>query len=130
VDIGVWRWMYQHPEASPAELREATLRVARDLWNRHFAPLLGARDVPLLAVYSHMVEHPLYLSDYPVGHMIAAQIEEHLGKAQSLGAEFERMARLGRVTPDAWMRHATGEPVSPAALLRAAAAALEAEERR
>ncbi len=25
VDMRVWRWMYAHPEATPAELREATL---------------------------------------------------------------------------------------------------------
>ena len=37
-------------------------------------------------------------------------------------AEFERMTRLGRLTPDAWMRQAVGAPLSlyrrPAGLLR------------
>ena len=34
VDMGVWRWMYAHPDAILAELREATLGIARDVWNR------------------------------------------------------------------------------------------------
>jgi len=127
VDIGVWRWMYEHPQATPAELREATLRIAREVWNAHFARTLGARDVPLLAVYSHMIHSFLYLPDYPIGHLIAAQIEEKLADASSFGAEVERMASFGSVTPDEWMRHATGSPVSAAALLRAAEAALAAE---
>ena len=29
VDLGVWHWMYEHPGATPAELREATLGLAR-----------------------------------------------------------------------------------------------------
>ncbi len=124
VDVGAWRWLYAHPEATPAELREAVVGIARDVWNAHYAPVLGRRDVPLLAIYSHMVEEPLYLADYSLGHLIAAQIEEHVRKSRRLGPEFERMASYGSVSPDLWMRHATGEPVSPAALLRTAERAL------
>jgi hypothetical protein len=127
VDLAVWRWMYAHPDASPAALREATVAAARDVWNRWYAPVLGARDVPLLAIYSHMISNPLYLADYPLGHMIAAQLEEHLAKAPRLGAEFERIASYGSVAPDLWMKHATGEPVSPRALLAAAERALAAQ---
>jgi hypothetical protein len=127
VDIGVWHWMYEHPGATPAELREATLRIARQVWNAHFARNFGVRDVTLLAVYSHMLHSFLYLPDYPIGHLIAAQIEEKLAGAADFGAEVERMASFGAVTPDEWMRHATGSPVSAAPLLRAAQAALAAE---
>ncbi len=35
------------------------------------------------------------------------------------------MAKMGRVTPDLWMKHATGQPVSAEALLEATGAALE-----
>jgi len=126
VDMGMWRWMYQHPEATPAELREATLGIARDVWNTHCAGIFGVRDVPLLAIYSHMVNSFLYLPDYPIGHLIAAQIEEQVRKAGRLGPEFERMATFGSVTPDLWMKHATGEPVSTRPLLRAAEQALAA----
>jgi hypothetical protein len=128
VDVGVWRWMYQHPSASPAELRQATLGIARDVWNRWYAPVLGVRDSPLLAVYSHMIHSFLYLPDYPIGHLIEAQLERHLEArpADQLGAEVERMSRFGAVAPDLWMQHATGQPVSARPLLDAAAAALAA----
>jgi hypothetical protein len=126
VDMAVWHWMYEHPRATPAELREATVGIARDVWNRHFAPVLGARDVVLLGIYSHMISSTLYLPDYPLGHLIEAQIEQHLEKKGPLGAEFERMSRFGSVTPDLWMKNATGQPVSSAPLLRAAEAALAA----
>lgn len=124
VDMRVWRWMYAHPQATPAELREATLQIARDVWNQYFAEVFGRRDVVLLAIYSHMVSNGLYLPDYPIGHMIAHQIKEQVRRTGDLGAEFERMSRQGRLTPDLWMQRATGAPVGPAALLTAAEKAL------
>jgi hypothetical protein len=125
VDMGVWHWMYDHPEAAPSELREATLGIARDVWNRYWSPVIGVGDVTLLAIYSHMIDGRLYLPDYPIGAMIAAQIKERMESAGEPGEEFERMARIGRVMPDLWMRMATGEPVGPANLLARAAQALE-----
>jgi hypothetical protein len=131
VDVGVWRWMYQHPAATPAETREATLRIAREVWNRWYAPVLGVKDSPLLAIYSHMIHSFLYLPDYPLGHLISAQIEAHLSSRppDQLGAEVERMTRVGRVAPDVWMRLATGAPVSAEPLLQGTRRALEAGPR-
>jgi len=126
VDVGAWHWMYAHPDASPAELREAVVGIARETWDRYYAPVLGGQGTPLLGIYSHMISYPLYLSDYPLGHLIAFQIEEHLQKSGALGAEFERMSSFGSVTPDVWMTHATGAPVSAEPLLRATEAALAA----
>jgi len=128
VDIGVWRWMYQHPGATPAQLREAAVGLARQVWNRWSAPVLGVKDSPLLAIYSHMIDAGLYLPDYPIGHLIQAQVEEHLGALppERLGAEFERMASLGRVAPDLWMTSATGSGVSARPLLAASRRALAA----
>ncbi len=120
VDIGAWHWMYEHPKATPQETRLAVVTIARETWNRYYAPVLGGKDSPLLGIYSHMIAYPLYLPDYPLGHMIAFQIEEHLEKSGPLGGEFERMARFGSVAPDVWMTNATGSPVSPEPLLRAA----------
>jgi len=117
VDMGVWHFLYDHPEATPAGLKAATLAIARDVWNRFYAPVLGERDVTLLAVYSHMIESFLYLPDYPIGHMIAFQIGRQMEKAGAIGPEFERMARLGNIAPDLWMQEATGAPVGPEALL-------------
>ena len=124
VDMAMWHWMYDHPAATPAELKEAVLAIAREIWNRWYAPVFGARDVTLLGCYAHMVDEFLYLPDYPLGHMIAAQIEQQMKKAGSVGAEFERMATMGNVTPDLWMKNATGAPVGPEALIERAAATL------
>src|SRR5579864_5711549 len=124
VDMAVWHWMYDHPEAKPEELRAATLQIAKDTWNRYYAPVFGKKDVVLLAIYSHMIDSFLYLPDYPIGHLIAFQIEEQMKKTGSIGPEFERMAKMGRVTPDLWMENATGKPVSADALLSATENAL------
>jgi hypothetical protein len=117
VDMGVWHYMYDHPEATPAELKTATLKIATDVWNRFYARYLGEKNVTLLAVYSHMIDAFLYLPDYPMGHMIAFQIERQMEKAGTIGPEFERMAKLGNIAPDLWMKEATGAPVGPEALL-------------
>ena len=128
VDLGVWKWMYAHPDATPAQLREATVLLARELWNRWYAPVLGGKDSPLLAIYSHMISAFFYLPNYPLGHLIAFQLEEKL-KGPTSGAEFERVSKLGHVSPDLWMEHATGKPVVAEPLLRAAAEAITAEEK-
>ncbi|MDY7231554.1 hypothetical protein [Hyalangium rubrum] len=125
VDIAVWHWMYEHPEATPAQLREATVAIAKEHWEKYYAPVLGGQGTPLLGIYSHMISYPMYLPDYPLGHLIAFQIEEHLHKKGPLGAEFERMSSYGAVTPDQWMVNATGLPVSAEPLLRATEAALK-----
>ena len=123
-DLATWHWMYEHPAATPAELRQAVVRIAREHWNRFYAPLLGVQDSVLLGIYSHMIAYPLYLSDYPLGHLIAFQIEEHLKKSPGFGTEVERMMSFGAVAPDLWMVHATGSPVSADPLLRATEKAL------
>ncbi len=125
VDIGTWRWLYRHPEATPAELREAVLRIARETWNRHYAPVFGRKDVELLAVYSHMISYPLYLPNYPLGELIAFQLRQKV-RGEAFGREFERIARQGALTPDLWMKRAVGSGISAEPLLAAARRALDA----
>jgi hypothetical protein len=71
-----------------------------------------------------MISYPLYLFNYPLGHLIAFQIEEKVKKGGKLGVEFERMAKMGAVSPDLWMINASGDPVGTGPLLRATEAAL------
>ena len=74
-----------------------------------------------------MINSGLYLPDYPLGHLIAFQVEDHFRKQEGpMGAEFERICQLGSITPDAWMRKAVGAPLSAEPLLEAAARAVEA----
>src|SRR5207237_2956695 len=35
VDMAAWHWMYDHPNANAAQLKEATVGIARDVWNRY-----------------------------------------------------------------------------------------------
>jgi hypothetical protein len=130
VDIKVWHWMYDNPDATPAELKAATLGIAKGVWNQYYAPVFGTSDVSLLGIYSHMIHSFLYLPDYSIGHMIAHQIEEQVEKSGDLGAEFERMCLAGRITPDLWMQNATGKPVGPDALLHAVKKSLSVIEGR
>ena len=124
VDTAVWHWMYAHPDADAAQLKAAVLQICRDVWNRFYAPCLGANDCVLLGIYSHLIHSFLYLPDYAIGHMIACQIEQQIETTGKLGEEIERMATIGRLTPDLWMRQATGSEVGPRAMLEATTRAL------
>ncbi len=124
VDMAVWNWMYAHPDATPAELKSAVVGISKDVWNKYYAPVFRTRDVVLLGIYSHMIDAFLYLPDYPIGHLIANQLEAHMRTAGRIGPEVERVARIGRLAPDEWMKSATGAQVGPDALLAAAEQAI------
>jgi len=123
VDIAVWEWLYANPKATPAQLKDNVVRIAKEVWNAYYAPLLGEQDSPILAIYSHMITNPLYLANYPLGHLIELQIEDYL-QGKPFAAEILRMFRLGRLTPQTWMREAVGAELSIEPTLQAAAAAV------
>ncbi len=124
LDMETWRWMYAHPDATPAQLKDAVVARAIDIWNRYYAPVFGIRDTPLLAIYSHMINSGLYLPDYPIGHLIQFQIERQI-EGKNLASEMERMCVQGRLAPDKWMRGAVGGPLSAKPLSDAAKAGLK-----
>ncbi len=130
VELDVWKWLYAHPDATATEVREATVKIAQDTWNKYYAPTLGGKDVALLGIYSHTITSPLYLFNYVLGHLIAFQVEEHVaGKDKATFAkEFERVCRLGAILPDLWMKQATGKPVTTQPLLDATERALSAKK--
>ncbi len=119
VDMNVWKWMYEHPEANAAELKVAVMDIAKDIWNKYYAPVFGVKDQTILAVYSHMIENPLYLSAYPIGYLIQFQNEQFI-KDKNFADEIIRIYSQGRLTPDAWMIQATGKKLSSQPLLEAA----------
>ncbi len=118
VDMAVWRWMYDNPNATPKQLKEETMKIAVNVWNNYFAPVFGVKDSPILAVYSHMISYPLYLSAYPLGHLIEFQIEQQM-RGKNMAAEIDRIFSLGRLTPRAWMEEAVGGTLSSEPLLEA-----------
>ena len=122
VDMRMWQWIYEHPKATAKELCEATMQIAKDVWNEYYEPVLGEHDCILLAVYSHMVNAPMYLPNYPLGHIVQYQLEEHLAQyntQQEFAQEYMRIYRLGRLTPKQWMIEAVGEAPSIEPILRA-----------
>jgi hypothetical protein len=124
IDMRVWHWIYEHLDASPAELREAVVALAKGVWDRWFAPVFRRRGIDLLAIYSHLIDSAMYLPDYALGHIAAFQIADRL-RHGDFGGEVERCTRLGRLTPDTWMRAAVGQGLSTTPLLDAARGALD-----
>ncbi|NJK95346.1 MAG: hypothetical protein HC905_10915 [Bacteroidales bacterium] len=82
------------------------------------ADIFGVKDQPILAIYSHMIDNPLYLSAYPIGHLIQYQLEKQL-EGKEFGKEVMRIFAAGRITPEAWMINATGNTLSNKPLLEA-----------
>ena len=122
VDMRMWQWLYDHPEATAADLREAVLAIAADVWNTYYYPILGEKDSPLLGIYSHMVGYALYLPAYPIGNLVQYQLEEHLAKCatpEEWAKEYTRIYQQGCLTPNAWMRGAVGKPMSVEPILKA-----------
>jgi hypothetical protein len=128
VDIRTWDWLYKNPAASPDELRRAVIACAREVWNQYYAPVFGVRDQVVLAAYSHMIDAALYLPDYPLGHLIAFQLESFL-EGKNLGSEMARMCQAGRIIPQLWMKNAVGNEISAKPLLAAAREALKAVQK-
>lgn len=124
VDDAMWQWLYAHPDAKPAELREAVTGIAKEIWNTYYADVFGVKDQVILAVYSHMVSYPLYLHSYPLGHVAHFQLKEYL-RDKNFGKEIDRIYSLGSITPEAWMVNAVGQPLSVEPLLNASAEALK-----
>ncbi|MDR1720595.1 MAG: hypothetical protein LBR67_10850 [Dysgonamonadaceae bacterium] len=116
LDIAVWKWLYAHPDATAGQLRDAVISLSKELWNEYFSPVFGIKDEPVLAVYSHMICYPLYLSAYAFGQIIEFQLEEFL-KGKDFAKEIQRIYCQGRLTPNQWMLQATGEPLSTEPLL-------------
>ena len=122
VDMRMWQWLYAHPTATAAELREAVLAIAAEVWNEYYAPVLGEKDSPLLGIYSHMVGYALYLPAYPIGNLVQYQLEEYLSGCstpEEWANEYTRIYQQGCLTPDAWMRGAVGQSMSVEPILHA-----------
>lgn len=124
VDMQMWKWMYEHPDCTANELKNATIDISKKVWNQYFAPVFGIEDQTILAVYSHMINSPMYLPNYAFGHLIHFQLEEHF-KNKNFASEVERIYSLGQLTPNEWMKQATGTTLSNQPILTAATHAID-----
>lgn len=124
VDINLWKWLYNNPNATAEQVKEATLTIAKDIWNKYYADVFGSKDEPILAIYSHMIDNPLYLSAYPIGHLIDFQLEKQfVGK--SFANEVDRIFAQGRLVPQLWLKNGVGEPLSVKPILEASGKSIE-----
>jgi oligoendopeptidase F len=124
LELRVWNWIYRNPAATAAELRAEVLAVAERLWAEFYAIDFGPDPYRILAAYQHMIAHPLYLPDYPIGHIISHQVRSHM-RGKDLAAETRRICSIGSVTPDLWMRRAVGSGLDVGPLVRDAGSALD-----
>jgi hypothetical protein len=123
VDIHVWKWLYAHPEATATELKEAVNRIAVETWNKYYYPVFGIKDSPILAVYSHMIDYPLYLSAYPIGQLIEFQFGSYI-RDKNFAAEVYKAFTQGRLIPQLWMKGAVGSEITAEPAIEAARSAL------
>lgn len=123
LDIAVWKWMYAHPDATALELQEAVIRLSKEIWNKYYAPVFGVKDETVLAIYSHMIGYPLYLSAYAFGQIIEFLLDNYM-QGKDFASEVDRIFKLGRLTPNVWIQEATGKPLSVDPLLEAVRKAL------
>jgi hypothetical protein len=119
VEMKMWHWMYDHPGAAASQFQDAAIRIAKEVWNEYFAPVFHEKDVPLLLVFNHLVRGVLYFPEYPMGEVIAFQINDYV-KGKNRGEEMIRMCRIGAITPNHWMQQAVGAPISTEPLQKAA----------
>lgn len=124
VDMDAWHWLYEHPNATENEFKTAVINIAKNIWNKYYAPIFKIQDQDILAIYSHMIDAGLYLPDYPLGHIISFQIEKYMEDKPNLADEFIRIYQIGSILPDEWMKSAVGQPISTEPLLKAAEDAL------
>ncbi len=124
VDMNTWKWLYEHPKATKEELKAAVIANAKDVWNKYYAEVFGVKDCPILAIYSHMIDSPLYLSAYPVGQLIQFQIERYI-KDKNFANEIMRIYTFGRAIPEVWMKHAVGADISIDPMIKATDEALQ-----
>ena len=108
VDIAVWHWMYDHPDAKPAELRDAVVAIAREHWNRYYAPVLGGKDSPQLGIYSahdRVPDVPLRLRDRSHDRVPDRGEDEEGGGSRGPGVRAHGALRLGHTGPVDGERH-------------------------
>ncbi len=124
LDIRVWKWMYAHPDATAAQLREAVIALSKEVWNEFYAPVFGIEDQTILAIYSHMIDSPLYLTAYPIGYLISFQLQSYF-EGKNLGTEVERVFSQGKLIPQYWLQKAVGTKLTVSPFVKAAGEAVD-----
>ena len=123
VDMYSWQWLYENPDCNIQQFRDAVEQIAKNVWNKYYAPVFGVENSTILAIYSHLISAPMYLANYPVGHLIEFQIEKYC-EDKNFANEITRMLESGRVIPQKWMKDAVSSEISGQPTLKAVSNAL------
>jgi len=122
-DIRTWQWMYEHPDATPDELKDAVLGLTAEIWNTYFSPIFNVRDQHILSIYNHYITGSLYLYNYFYGNVVMYQMFDAF-KEEGLASGLRRACSEGRTLPDLWLENATGKPVTIEPILNASREAI------
>ena len=125
VDMSVWKWLYENPNATPEQLKTQVIAISKDIWNKYYTPVFKKKDEPILGIYSHMISYPLYLSAYPIGYLIEFQVEDYIQTNKANFAdETHRMLINGSIVPQLWMLKAVNQEISNKPMFKAVDEAL------
>ncbi len=115
-EIRFFHWLYKNPNATAQQMNNAIRRIGDELWEEFYARIFGPDSHGLMSIYSHMLWGDFYLAEYPMGYVIAYQIQKYL-EGKSLAKEMERMCGQGSIYPESWMKNAVGSEISVKPLL-------------
>ncbi len=60
VDMQAWHWLYDHPQATPEQLKQAVIAIAKEVWNRYLrAGLRRPRPGDPRRLFAHDRLYPL-----------------------------------------------------------------------
>jgi hypothetical protein len=111
-DIRTWKWMYDNPDASVDELRNAVLQISAGIWNSYFSKNFGGtEDCHILSVYNHFITGDLYLFNYFVGGIVSYQLADAF-RRDELAPALKESCREGVTLPEIWMHEAIGSGFS------------------
>lgn len=115
-EIRFFHWLYDHADATAADMQEAIRRIGDEVWAQFYARIFGSEGYGLMSVYSHVLWCSFYLADYSMGYVIAYQVRKYLAR-RKFAAEMERVCALGCIYPESWMKAAVGQSISARPML-------------
>lgn len=119
VEVAFWEWLESKSgKVTKAQMVQKMASLCEENWAYFFG-----RKSHSLGMYSHMISHPLYLSNYVLGYLVLQQIKQYV-RGKNLAEEMKRMCRLPQTCTNAWMEAAVGARLSAEPLLEAAGEAV------
>lgn len=124
-EIRTWKWMYNNPDATVHELKNAILDISAGIWNSYFSENFGGtRDCSILSVYNHFISGDLYLFNYFIGGIVSYQLADAYGMDE-LASGLKESCREGATLPELWMQKAVGSGFSLNPLFKGVSSAVE-----